>query len=96
MWLLRKLRPDFKTIADFRKNGPAIKRVCREFTLLCKQLDLFGGELVAINGSKFPGVNGRSGTSRPPGWKGSSRRLMPRLKRISSSSTAGIKKKRKS
>ena len=60
MWLLRKLRPDFKTIADFRKgNGPAIKRVCREFTLLCKQLDLFGGELVAIDGSKFPAVNGK-------------------------------------
>jgi len=60
MWLMRKLRPDFKTIADFRKdNSGAIKRVCREFTLLCQQLDLFGGELVAIDGSKFQAVNSK-------------------------------------
>ena len=60
MWLLRKLRPDFKTIADFRKeNRTAIKQVCREFTLLCKRLDLFGGELVAIDGSKFQAVNSK-------------------------------------
>jgi transposase len=58
MWLLRQLTPDFKTIADFRKdNTEALKRVCREFTLLCKKLDLFGGELVAIDGSKFSAVN---------------------------------------
>jgi hypothetical protein len=57
-WLLRKLHPDFKTIADFRKdNTKAIKQVCREFTLLCKKLDLFGGELIAIDGSKFSAVN---------------------------------------
>ena len=57
-WLLRQLRPDFKTIADFRKNNTkAIKQVCREFTLLCKKLDLFGGELIAIDGSKFSAVN---------------------------------------
>jgi transposase len=60
MWLLGKLRPDFKTIADFRKdNLEAIKQVCREFTLLCKELDLFGGELIAIDGSKFQAVNGK-------------------------------------
>jgi len=54
MWLLKKLRPDFKTIADFRKdNKKAVKKVCREFTLLCKKLDLFGGELIAIDSSKF-------------------------------------------
>ena len=47
MWLLKKLRPDHKTIADFRKNNlVALRQVCREFTLLCKQLDLFAGELV--------------------------------------------------
>jgi transposase len=58
MWLMRKLRPDFKTIADFRKdNAQAIKKVCREFTLWCKRLELFGGELVAIDGSKFGAVN---------------------------------------
>lgn len=61
MWLLKKLRPDFKTIADFRKdNLQAIKAVCREFTLLCKELGLFGGELVAIDGSKFKAVNSRA------------------------------------
>jgi transposase len=61
MWLLRRLRPDFKTIADFRKdNGRAIQQVCREFTLVCKDLELFGGELVAIDGSKFEAVNSPS------------------------------------
>jgi len=60
LWLLRKLTPDFKTIADFRKdNGPAIKAVCRQFTLLCKKLELFGGELVAIDGSKFAAQNAK-------------------------------------
>lgn len=60
MWLVRKLTPDFKTIADFRKdNLAAIKRVCREFTLLCKKLELFGAELVAVDGSKFRAVNSR-------------------------------------
>ena len=58
MWLLRMLRPDFKTIADFRKdNKKAIKNVCREFTLLCRKLDLFGLELFGIDGSKFSAVN---------------------------------------
>jgi len=53
MWLLKKLAPDFKTIADFRKdNCDSIKKVCKEFTFLCKHLDLFGGELVAIDGSQ--------------------------------------------
>jgi len=60
MWLLSKLVPDFKTIADFRKdNLAAIKQVCREFTLLCRRLELFGGELIAIDGSKFKAVNNR-------------------------------------
>jgi len=58
MWLLRRLCPDFKTIADFRKdNAKSLKRVCREFTLFCKQLKLFGTELIAIDGSKFSAVN---------------------------------------
>lgn len=61
MWLLRRLRPDFKTIADFRRdNLEGLKNVCREFTLLCKRLGLFGGELVAIDGSKFSAVNSTS------------------------------------
>ena len=66
MWLLRRLRPDFKTIADFRKdNGRAIQQVCREFTLVCKDLDLFGGELVAIDGSQFGAVNSPSRNFSP-------------------------------
>lgn len=60
MWIMRKLTPDFKTIADFRKdNRKAIKKVCREFTLLCKRLDLFGGELIATDSSKFRAVNSK-------------------------------------
>ena len=60
MWLLGKLRPDFKTLADFRRdNGAAIKQVGREFTLLCQALALFGGALSAIAGSKFQAVNGQ-------------------------------------
>jgi transposase len=60
MWLLKKLRPDHKTIADFRKhNLKPLRQVCREFTVLCKQLDLFAGTLVAIDGSKFKAVNAK-------------------------------------
>lgn len=60
MWLLRKLRPDFKTIADFRRdNRRAFKQVFRDFVLLCRKLDLFGKELVAIDGSKFKAQNNR-------------------------------------
>jgi len=60
IWLTGRLSPDFKTIADFRKdNGPAIRRVCREFVLLCRNLNLFSDALVAIDGSKFKAVNGR-------------------------------------
>ena len=59
-WLLKKLTPDFKTIADFRKdNLQPLQKVCRTFTLLCKELELFGGELIAIDGSKFKAWNTR-------------------------------------
>jgi hypothetical protein len=54
------LTPDFKTIADFRKdNGLGIRRVCREFIILCRNLDLFSEAIVAIDGSKFKAVNNR-------------------------------------
>src|SRR5271166_669642 len=60
LWLLGKLAPDFKTIADFRKDNLApLKAVARQFTLLCRKLELFGGELLAIDGSKFTAVNAR-------------------------------------
>jgi transposase len=60
MWLTGRLTPDFKTIADFRKdNGPAIRNVCRQFIVLCRQLELFSDAVVAIDGSKFKAVNNR-------------------------------------
>ena len=60
MWLTGRLTPDFKTIANFRKdNGQAIRRVCRQFVVLCRQLDLFTQTLVAIDGRKFKAVNNR-------------------------------------
>jgi len=60
MWLLGRLSPDFKTIADFRKNnGEAISLVCREFVMLCRKLNLFNDAFVAIDGSKFKAVNNR-------------------------------------
>jgi transposase len=60
LWLLKKLRPAHKTIADFRKhNLKPLRQVCRTFTLLCKKLDLCGAELVAIDGSKFRAVNAK-------------------------------------
>lgn len=66
MWLLGRLTPDSKTSADFRRdNLEPLKRVRREFTLLCGRLDLFGGDLVAIDGSKFGAVNNRQRNFNP-------------------------------
>ena len=60
MWLIRKLKPDFKTIADFRKNNKKVmKKVFKKFIVICKKLDLFGKELIAIDGSKFKAVNSK-------------------------------------
>jgi transposase len=60
MWLTGRLSPDFKTIADFRKdNGEAIRAVCSQFVVLCRQLGLFTRAVVAIDGSKFKAVNNR-------------------------------------
>jgi transposase len=66
MWLTGRLTPDFKTIADFRKNnGPAIRATCRQFVMLCRQLDLFSEAVVAIDGSKFKAVNNRDKNFTP-------------------------------
>src|SRR5438552_8513097 len=60
MWLTGRLTPDFKTIADFRKdNGPAIRATCRQFVMFCRRLNLFSEAMVAIDGSKFKAVNNR-------------------------------------
>jgi transposase len=61
IWLLRHLRPDFKTIADFRRdNRAAFRSVFREFVLLCRQLDLFGRELLAVDGTRIKAVNNKN------------------------------------
>ena len=61
IWLMKKLAPDHKTIADFRKdNAECIKPVFKEFVYLCRSLDLYGAQLVAIDGSKFKAVNSKS------------------------------------
>lgn len=60
MWLVRTLKPDHKTIADFRKvNAAALKKVYREFSVVCQELNLFGGELTFIDGTKIHAVNGK-------------------------------------
>jgi transposase len=66
MWLTGRLVPDFKTIADFRRaNGEAIRKVCREFVELSRQLGLFDDAVVAIDGSKFKAVNNRDKNFTP-------------------------------
>jgi len=60
MWLINELKPDFKTIANFRKdNKKAIKSVFRKFTMICDELGLISKEVVAVDGSKFRACNGR-------------------------------------
>jgi transposase len=60
IWLLGGLKPDFKTIADFRSvNRTAFKKVFREFVILCRRLDLFGRELLAVDGTRIKAVNNK-------------------------------------
>jgi transposase len=66
MWLLGRLAPDFKTIADFRKdNGKGIKNTCRAFIGLCRQMNMFTDVIVAIDGSKFKAVNSKDNNYTP-------------------------------
>jgi transposase len=66
MWLTGRLAPDFKTIADFRRdNGAAIRGVCRQFVMLCRQIGLVQDTLIAIDGSKFKAVNNRDKNFTP-------------------------------
>ena len=61
IWRTGRLKPDFKTIADFRRdNGPAIRKVCRQFVALCRDIDLLDASIVAIDGSKFKAVNAKA------------------------------------
>jgi len=66
MWLLGGLAPDFKTIADFRKdNGKGIKNTCRTFIGLCREMNMFTDAIVAIDGSKFKAVNSKENNYTP-------------------------------
>jgi transposase len=66
MWLLERLVPDFKTIADFRKdNGKGIKNTCRAFIDVCRQMNMFTDVIVAIDGSKFKAVNSKENNYTP-------------------------------
>jgi transposase len=76
LWLLKKLSPDHKTISNFRKdNRTALRLVCRQFVLLCQDLELFGAELIAIDGSRFAAVNSNQRNFNPE-------RLRFRVRRI--------------
>jgi len=76
LWLVQKLAPDFKTIADFRKdNRAAFKNLLREFTALCQGLELFGGELLAVDGIKLKASN-------HPGRNTSQRKLRRQLEAL--------------
>lgn len=61
IWLTGRLKPDFKTIADFRKdNGPAIRKTCQQFVALCRNMGLLDGDVVAIDGSRFKALNAKT------------------------------------
>jgi len=79
MWLTGHLAPDFKTIADFRRdNGRGIRNACKQFIALCRELDLFRHAVVAIDGSKFKAVNNRDKNFTP-------HKLEQRIKQIEDS-----------
>ncbi len=70
IWLTGRLAPDFKTIADFRRdNSKAIRKVCSQFVILCRQVGLLDGNVVAIDGSKFKAVNNRDRNFTPAKMK---------------------------
>ena len=76
MWLLGRLVPDDKVIADFRKdNGPAIRKVCARCVELCRKMGLLATARVAIDGSKFKAVNNRDKNFTRGRWSGAGRSL---------------------
>ena len=82
IWLLRQLKPDFKTIADFRRdNRGAFRAVFRQFVRLCRELDLFGRELLAVDGTRIKAVNNRERNFTRGTLKRDLRRIDERLDR---------------
>jgi transposase len=108
IWLVRRLTPDDKTIADFRKdNGPAIRKVCAQFVALCRQMSLLTKASVAIDGSKFVLAKPSSAwtrstpatrTSRAGKWSGDvhNRRIASRGISLSSTRPIGRSRRRRS
>lgn len=81
LWLLGRATPDHKTIADFRAaHGKALRGVFREFTLVCRQLELFGAELVGIDGSKFRAVNAKARSFTPTELRALLQRIETRIR----------------
>ena len=88
MWLLGRLVPDHKTIADFRKdNGTAIRKIRAQFIALCRAMGLLTQANVAIDGSKFKAVNNRDKNFTRARWSGAWRRSRRASRAILSSST---------
>jgi transposase len=82
MWLTGRLSPDFKTIADFRRdNGPAIRKACAQFVELCRGMGLFEQALVVIDGSKFKAVNNRDKNFTPHKLKARQQQLEQSISR---------------
>lgn len=82
MWLLGKVQPEYRTIADFRKDHPeALAKVYRKFTEFCRKAELIGGKQVAVDGSKFQAVNGREQNQTQAGLKEALRLLEERIAR---------------
>lgn len=81
MWLVRRLTPDHKTISDFRAtHAVALPNVFRAFTVICRQLELFGAELVGIDGTKLRAVNAKGRSHTPPELRRHLRRIDARVK----------------
>jgi transposase len=94
IWLLRTLKPDFRTIADFRRdNRGAFKSVFRQFVLLCRRLDLYGRELLAVDGARIKAVNNKDRNSRATRSRSSCARRTSAWTDISSGSTRGMSRK---
>ena len=95
MWLLGKLAPDFKTIADFRRrNSQAFVQVCRAFVRFCAKARLLGGELVAIDGSKFQAASSKRGVVTRRALAEESRRLEARIAQYLKSLDEGDREER--
>lgn len=81
MWLVRRLTPDHKTISDFRAtHAAALPNVFRAFTVVCRQLDLFGAELVGIDGTKLRAVNAKARSHTPRELRALLRRIDARIR----------------